>query len=313
MKLNCLVATAFDGVETELDRLFNEFQCEYIPDLKLPSVGYEDFDILVVNPNNLRWRLDSSTLDNFNDLKYVLTISTGIAHIDLNYINERGIKLVSLKNSTNEMSDITATAELAFLFFMAKSRKFSLSTSLESVWKWDWRESIGKQLNEQIVGVIGRGRLGNLFSKYCKAFGCSVLWYDPNIQGGESSINDIFRKCDVVSIHASFKPGSAFIVDKEVLNAAKNDLHIINTARGELVDEEALVKFLELNKLSHYSADVISNEQNKNDSVLFKYFLNGGNVTLTPHVGGMTTRSRQRAYNLGVTKFLNHIDKINGK
>jgi phosphoglycerate dehydrogenase-like enzyme len=70
---------------------------------------------------------------------------------------------------------------------------------------------------------------------------------------------------------------------------------------------------LKQNEKAHYSADVISDEQNKQESSLYKYFLDGGNVTLTPHIGGMTTGSRQLAYELGITKFLNYIEKENEK
>ena len=311
MKLNCLIATSFIGVDEQLATLQEEFNCVYKPDAMLPNDSFKDIHILVVNPNNLNWRLESTTLDSLTNLKFILTISTGVAHIDLTYIAERGIELISLKDSTHQMNDITATAELAFLFFLAKSRNFKYSSSLKSVQKWDWRECLGQQLREQAVGIIGMGRLGKLFQSYCRAFGCSTVWFDPNIAGGVSDIEEIFKHCDVISIHANYIPGEKFLIDSNLLLLAKPDVHIINTARGELIDEEALVNFLKRNSNAHYSADVLSDEQNRNQNILYNYFNKSSNVTLTPHIGGMTSGSRKLAYSLGINKFLTRVSGKN--
>ena len=140
MASKCLVATSFDGVEEQLNQLSTVFDCIYSPDVILPCQGFEDVTIIIVNPNNLRWRLDRSTLDCLSGLKTVLTISTGIAHIDLPYLRERSIELISLKDNTKDMGSITATAELAFLFFMSQARNFNFSSNRQVVQRWDWRE-----------------------------------------------------------------------------------------------------------------------------------------------------------------------------
>lgn len=302
-----MIATTFIGLENQLARLQKRFDCIYEPDVVLPCGDFENIEILVVNPNNLKWSLNANTLKELIGLKYILTISTGIAHIDLDYVNDRGIHLVSLKDSTNEMHDITATAELAFLFFLAKSRNFQHATSTESLQRWDWRESLGHQLREQTVGILGLGRLGKLFEHYCNSFGCTTRWYDPNVGGGAANMEQIIQHSDVVSVHASYFPGMKPLIDSELLELAKPDIHIINTARGELIDEDALVDFLQKNENAHYSADVLSDEQNRQNNVLYKYSKYSSNVTLTPHVGGMTIGSRELAYKLALNKFFSFI------
>ena len=304
----CLIATTFIGLEKQLARLQERFDCRYEPDVVLPCGGFADTEILIVNPNNLNWSLDVNTLQELKSLKYILTISTGIAHIDLDYVNDRGIQLVSLKDSTNEMHDITATAELAFLFFLAKSRNFQHAASPDSLQRWDWRESLGYQLREQAVGILGMGRLGKLFDRYCNSFGCSTRWYDPNVGGGANNIEEIIQHSDVLSVHANYYPGMKPLIDGDLLKLAKPSIHIINTARGELIDEDALVDFLDRNNSAHYSADVLSNEQNRQNNVLYKYSKHSSNVTLTPHVGGMTVGSRELAYKLALNKFFNFME-----
>ena len=305
--MKCLIATSFQGIETIKEDLDKNFECEYLPDIVLPMEGYEDVEVLVVNPNNLKFRLNENTLLKMVNLKYVLTISTGVAHIDLDYLISKNISLISLKDKTHLMNDITATAELAFLFLMAHARKLISSTNIGAIKKWDWRPFEGKQINEFTIGLLGYGRLGHLFESYCLNMGANPIYYDPNVNGGVASITNLFECCDVISIHASFTPGMSTLIDAEVLKLAKSNLHIINTARGELINETELVDFLKKNPGAHYSTDVIANESNKEESAVYKFWMESDQVTMTPHIGGMTSGSRRRAYKLGVESLIKEV------
>jgi phosphoglycerate dehydrogenase-like enzyme len=267
--MKCLIATSFQGLEAIKRELEEVLDCTYLPEINLPVDGLEDIEVLVVNPNNLKFKLDALSLSGLVNLKFVLTISTGVAHIDLEYLHDRNVKLISLKEKTHLMNDITATAELAFLFLLAHARKLKSAISEDSVRIWDWRPFEGKQINELKIGIIGYGRLGKLFESYCKSFGASPMYYDPFVTGGVDNQAEIFSICDVVSLHSSFTPGMEIILSAEALDLAKTHLHVINTARGELVDESALAAFLSKNPYAHYSADVIANESSKENSPIY--------------------------------------------
>ena len=307
--MRCLIATSFQGIETIKRELEDVLDCTYFPEIYLPVGGFEDIEVLVVNPNNLKFKLDALSLSGLVNLKFVLTISTGVAHIDLEYLHARNVKLISLKEKTHLMNDITATAELAFLFLNAHARKLKFAIREDSVRDWDWRPFEGKQINELKIGIVGYGRLGKLFESYCKSFGATPIYYDPFVMGGVDNQAEIFSTCDVVSLHSSFTPGMEIILSAEALELAKTHLHIINTARGELVDENALAAFLSKNPEAHYSADVIANESSKENSPIYELWGVSDQVTLTPHIGGMTSGSRKRAYQLGVSSLIEEMGK----
>lgn len=305
--MKCLIATSFQGIEDVRDRLERSFDCIYVPEVMFPVEGYEDVEVLVVNPNNLKFKLDQKTLFQMVNLKHVLTISTGVAHIDLDYLCLKGISLLSLKDKTHLMNDITATAELAFLFLMTHARKFRRAIDETAVKNWDWRPFEGKQINELKIGIVGYGRLGRLFESYCRNMSAETIFYDPYVVGGTVSLVKLFESCDVISLHAAFTPGMPVLVASDILKVAKHDVHIINTARGELIDEGALVKFLNNHPEAHYSTDVITDESNKEESDVYALWQESDQVTMTPHIGGMTSGSRKRAYNLGVDSLLNKL------
>lgn len=137
--MRCLIATSFQGIEAIKRELEDVLDCTYFPEIYLPVGGFEDIEVLVVNPNNLKFKLDALSLSGLVNLKFVLTISTGVAHIDLEYLHARNVKLISLKEKTHLMNDITATAELAFLFLNAHARKLKFAIREDSVRDWDWR------------------------------------------------------------------------------------------------------------------------------------------------------------------------------
>jgi len=306
-KMKCLIATSFEGLQEPLGWLEKNFDCHYKPDAVLPENGDTDFEVLVVNPNNLRFNVNSNTIGYLKNLKIVLTISTGVAHIDMDYISDRNIELISLKHRTGEMGAVTATAELAFLLSLGKERHIPRSMSRTAVVDWDWRPYVGRQLSECQIAIIGYGRLGKLYDGYCKAFGGSTNWFDPNVEGGANDIDALVRTADVIALHASYTPGDKPIVSADLLKNVKENVHFVNTSRGELVDENALSDFLKNNPGSYYSSDVIANEVNRELSPIFKLWDNGGNVTLTPHMGGMTSGSRKIAYSMGVSALIEHV------
>ncbi len=307
--MRCLIATSFQGLDGLKEELFRRFDCIYDPDVILPVEDYGDIEILIVNPNNLKFRLDEQALGAVSRLKIVLTISTGIAHIDVNYLKDREIKLLSLKDQTHLMKDITATAELAFLLLLSHARRFTSAIQEIAVKNWDWRPFEGKQINELKIGIVGYGRLGRLFESYCKGMGCNPIYYDPQAPGGVNSVVELFKICDVVSLHASFTPGMKALLDSEVLESALPSVHIINTARGELVDERALADFLKSHPSAHYSTDVIKNESAKEKSPIYNLWECSQQVTITPHIGGMTSGSRSRAYEIGVQSLISEVGK----
>ena len=168
--------------------------------------------------------------------------------------------------------------------------------------RWNYEKFIGRQFDHLTVGVIGWGRLGKMYSNYVKALGAKVIVCDPAYTNDTctytiSNFDDLIRKSDIISIHIHATPENIGLFSERVLGLAKEEVIITNTSRGEIVDEIEMVNFLKGKPKAILATDVLSNElTSKWQSPLIDYAKAGGNVLITPHIGGMTHEAQQIAY-----------------
>jgi len=174
--------------------------------------------------------------------------------------------------------------------------------SFESVFNGYWKRSQffrASQLSTKTLGVIGFGRLGRMVASYGVAFKMKVLIYEIDkaaiLAAKENnfevvdSISELFLKSDIVSIHANFDKGNIPIVTKEILSLASKPMLLVNTARGGLVDEEAIMQQVKANPQLYYFADVLRFEEDGSelqDSKLWKFSLTEERIKISPHIGG---------------------------
>ncbi len=148
---------------------------------------------------------------------------------------------------------------------------------------------------------------------YCTAFGARAKIYDPykrnEIDGSFllnnycSSIEELFKICDVVSLHVHVTPETTYMINKKILGLSKKNPYIINTSRGEIVNEVDIVNALDTGLISGYGTDVIENEfDDLTKSPIIKAMNNNQNIIVTPHVGGMTIEGQTKAYTWAVNK-----------
>ena len=131
--------------------------------------------------------------------------------------------------------------------------------------EWNYENFIGQELASLTIGIIGFGRLGRMMAKFCKNFGMKVLIYDKfkNSKVFKNvSLNYLAKKADVISLHVHLNDQTRHLIDKNFLKNCTRRPIIINTSRGEIVDENQIINFLKTNKISGYGADVISQELN---------------------------------------------------
>jgi len=173
---------------------------------------------------------------------------------------------------------------------------------------WDYTKFIGRQFNSLTVGIIGYGRLGRMYAKYCKALGSKIIVYDPYVKVKNNyftnNINFLFKKSDIVSLHVHLNKKNRNIINSKKLNLMKSNVLIINTSRGELINEKNLIKFLKKNPKAKFATDVVSNEILKRKSnLLIRMAKNNDQIIITPHIGGMTVEAQEYAY-IGVARLL---------
>ena len=146
--------------------------------------------------------------------------------------------------------------------------------------------------------------LGRFFGKFCKSFGCKILVYDPYKKINDKRIlqvkkvDKLLKESDTISFHIHLDDKNFQLVNKKWFNKMKKNIKLINTSRGEIINEQDLLNFLDKNKKANYIADVISNEQNnKQHNKLFNLAKKTDQIILTPHIGGMTIEAQELAYN----------------
>jgi len=302
MKILCLTPIKhLDGIYEYLET-FGEV--DYRPnmnDFDFSFIDIDKYDVIFCNPNKQNYKLDKDILTNFNGT--ILTASTGLNHIDINYCNEKGIKVMSHKDDMELLNELPSTAELAFGLMSSMLRNIPSSFEDVKVGGWDYDMHMGHQLKGKTIGIIGYGRLGKMMSKYCEAFGMEVLKYDPYVIKSGYHLDYILKNSDIISLHVHANNETRHIIDKKVLGKMKNNSYIVNTSRGEIVNEHDIVDCLKSGKLKGYATDVIEDEYgNRYKSPILNGVKKGLNILVTPHVGGMTWEGQQKAYKWSINK-----------
>ncbi|MBF0438323.1 MAG: hypothetical protein HQL93_04290 [Magnetococcales bacterium] len=277
------------------------------------------YHVLFTNPNKSNVFIGREVLDAGVDLKVICTASTGTNHIDKPLVKERGLPILALTEERAFINRISSTAEHAFALMMSALRHIPASFDSVKAGEWDYTRFIGRQMDHLTIGVIGYGRLGGMFSRYCRAFGARVLVVDPFKQVEDSSLEQtdldtLLSASDVIALHVHATEQTQNMVNADWFARMKPEVLLVNTARGDVVAEGDLLAFLKANPLARLATDVVADEvRNKANSPLIDFAREGSQVIITPHVGGMTREGQEIAYghaagmlrNFFATNFLN--------
>jgi phosphoglycerate dehydrogenase-like enzyme len=305
--INILIITQIKDVEGLYDKFKTLGKIKYIPNpskTKLTKI-IKNYEVIFTNPNNTSVFLGREILSRANKLKIICTASTGTVHIDSTYTRQNKIKIISLKKEIPVLNKISSTAELAFLLTLSHVRNFIPSVNSVIKGKWDYYEYIGNQLSSRKIGVLGYGRLGKKYVKYCSSFDSQIFVYDPYKKNKIKNINkynnikEFLQTIDILSIHIHAENNYNFI-NKNLFKYMKKDIIIINTSRGEVINEKDLFNFLKKNKKAKYATDVLSDESNYKKNIIFQnrnIDIISDQLIITPHIGGMTTEGKDIAYN----------------
>jgi lactate dehydrogenase-like 2-hydroxyacid dehydrogenase len=261
------------------------------------------------NPNKIAFKFDNEFFETFKNLKVLCTASTGTVHIDLDAARSHGVKVISIKTEMDVLKNVTSTADLALTLALTGIRKsFESSNDFFNQGMWDFERYIGKQVKDLRVCVFGYGRLGKMFAKYLSDLGAFVKIVDPNLSlDFETTIENIYSQLhefDLISLHVHAEGNQGFFSD-EFFKKLRDDVVLVNTSRGEIIDQLACFRFLRENPAARYMTDVIENEHSKESRNLFIDFYNKNhNLIVTQHIGGMSTGARKLAFGKAAEKLL---------
>ena len=277
-----------------------------------------NFDAIYTNPNKSKVFIGKEILDAANRLKVICTASTGTNHIDKVYVKKIGITLLSITEEREVINRISSTAELAFSLTLASLRHVVKSNNSVLNGDWDYEKFIGRQMNFLTIGIIGYGRLGTIYAKFCKAFDSKILVYDPYkeiIDRKITKVNylkDILKESNIIALHVHVTDETIGMIDKACFDFMKKDVVIVNTSRGDIVNENDLVGFLQSNPKARVATDVLVNEiKDRKNSPLLKYAKKSDQVIITPHIGGMCVESQEIAYGHAAKMLSNFFKSVN--
>jgi len=245
------------------------------------------------------------------NLKFIVSPTTGLNHIDLAQAERHGTRVISLKGETAFLEQITATAELCWGLILALLRRIPHAHQSVMEGHWDRDSFKSHELQGATLGIIGYGRLGKKIAGYGHAFGMRVLVCDNKpiaIEGMEQcDLNALLREADIVSLQADSRPENYHMIGAEEFKNMKEGALFINTARGDLIDEAALLEALQSGTLAGAALDVLEQEYDASKSAehLFQWAREHENLIITPHIGGVTYESQYKTTHFVIDKLLN--------
>ena len=240
--------------------------------------------------------LDAGTMDAAVRLKVISVYGAGYDNIDVKAATERGIVVTNIPDAVTD-----ATSEIAMGLMLAVMRRISecdRRLRLDDPFQWGMMKHMGRVLYGKELGIIGMGRIGRAVAKRAAVFGMRVSYYnrkrlDPVIEMELGTVykrlDDLLKASDVITIHTPLTRETQHLIGQRELSLMKPTAYLINTSRGPVVDEEALVAGLLQGKLAGAGLDVYEREP-----VLTPELLKMNNVVLTPHIGTEAVETRIR-------------------
>lgn len=260
--------------------------------------AFESYDVIWFR---LGFRIEARHVQPPVRCRIIATPVTGLDHIDVDACAAAGIRVVSLKGETEFLQEVRGTAELTIALVLALLRKIPAAHRSVVDGHWDRDMFAGRELYGKTVAVIGMGRLGRITSGYFKAFGMRVVGYDPYQEfPGElaepmPSLHEAVGCADVITLHVSYSASTRHLINASVFSAMKDGVVLVNTSRGGVVDETALLDALSSGKLAGAALDVLDGEPNiSSEHPLVAYARAHDNLIITPHIGGNTIESFEK-------------------
>lgn len=262
------------------------------------AAAFSDYDVVWVRLAN---RVTPEILGPAPRCRILVTATTGLDHIDVDSCAERGISVMSLRGEHEFLKEVRATAEHTIAMLLALLRRIPEAVDSVRGGIWDRDRFHGRELYGKTAGVAGLGRIGQIVARYYQAFGMRVLAYDPYATSPDpgvqlvSTLQELAASCDVLSIHVSYSAATHGLINSAVFERINRGAVLVNTARGQVVDELALLGALRSGLLAGAALDVLDGEPEIDGAhPLVEYAREHPQLLITPHIGGNTAESFEK-------------------
>ncbi len=250
-------------------------------------------------------KIDRELIDKMSNCRIIANYAVGYNNIDVEYAK---MKNIIVTNTPDVLTDSTADLTMALALACARRLIEGEKIIRDNKYKgWKPRLLLGTELKGKIFGILGAGRIGTAVAKRAAGFGVKILYSDKSknneiekqTHAKKVTVETLFKKSDFVSVHLPLNKKTFHFLNNRRLTFLKSDSILINTSRGEIIDENALIKKLKDGKIKAVGLDVFENEPNvKRELLKFK------NVVILPHLGSATNEARNAMAVLAVKNVL---------
>ena len=246
-------------------------------------------------------KIDEKTINKLsNKVRIISNFAVGFGNIDIEAASKRNIIVT---NTPDVLTD--ATAEIAMLLILGASRRAAegMQWVRNKNWKWSADFLIGQQLSGSRLGILGMGRIGRAVAKRAKAFGMEIHYHNRSklnrdLEAGaiyHENIQSLFSICDILSINCPATKETKNIINKKTLKFFSKEAIITNSARGDMIDDNAMVEALKDKRIFALGLDVYNGEPN-----IHPGYLKLPNVFILPHLGSATKKTRTDMADLAI-------------
>jgi D-3-phosphoglycerate dehydrogenase len=238
-------------------------------------------------------KMDAEAIGTATGLRVIARAGVGLDNVDIPAATAAKVMVINAPTS-----NIVSAAELAIALMMASARNISPAHASLRAGKWSRSKFSGTEMFEKTLGIIGFGKIGQLVAHRMKAFGMNVIAYDPYLSADKVStlgvrqveLDELLRNSDFITIHLPKTKETLNLIGEDALSKVKPTVHIVNAARGGVLDEAALFKAISEGRVAGAGIDVYTTEP-CTDSPLFSL----DQVVATPHLGASTEEAQERA------------------
>jgi lactate dehydrogenase-like 2-hydroxyacid dehydrogenase len=282
-----------DSLSRAFEPLFNAGDTVLGPDeLVRRAVAHRADGLLVTLTDRLPAEAIAALPDS---VRVIATYSVGFNHIDIEAARRRGIQVTYTPEATTE-----ATADLTLLLLLSACRRATEYQAELRAGRWGawtaWK-GLGTDPGGKVLGIVGMGRIGQAVAARARAFGMRIAYHQrrrlpPELEGGalyHDTLEGLFRASAIISLHAPATPETRNLINRESLSWLAEGAVLVNTARGDLIDDDALIEALASGRLAAAGLDVFAGEPHFD-----KRYLDLPNATLLPHIGTSTVETRER-------------------
>jgi len=280
----------------------NGLKITYAPEITQDQIKEKisDFDIVVVRS---RTKITKEMIDRANKCKIIARVGVGLDNVDVDAAKTKGIRVINAVEGA-----MNAVAELVLGLMLSLAREIPRADREIRNGKWMKKELMGTELSGKYLGIVGLGNIGKKLAKHARALNMNIIGYDvipiPEDFSREvglikADLDTLISSADYISFHVPFTESTHHLVNSQLLAKMKKNACLINTSRGEIIDENALYDALKEGKIAGAALDVFESEPATGNKLTTL-----PNVICTPHIGAQTKEAQALAANVIAEKII---------